>query len=237
MVNRGSATRWHQLFKGTYLTRQHQNKKPLDRYQLAMIESSAEIYKQRLIDISWFMRSLNKPIARLANKEGKCTGHFWEGRFKSQALLDDKDIADGNLTKRIPVNSKDEIGEMSENFNGFTEHLQLTISQIATFTAKLSIAAEAMSAVTKQTSTGLNNQKSETEQVATAITEMFESVQAVAHSANQATSAAGEANTEAQVGNEIVESATLESQLESAVKHSRYNGSSEFRDKICISNG
>jgi hypothetical protein len=54
-----------------------------------MVESSAEIYKKRLTDISWFMRSLNEPIARQANKEDKCTGHFWEGRFKSQALLDE----------------------------------------------------------------------------------------------------------------------------------------------------
>jgi REP element-mobilizing transposase RayT len=81
--------RWHQLFKGTYLTRQYQHKQPLDKFQLAMVESSAEIYKKRLTDISWFMRSLNEPIARQANKEDQCTGHFWEGRFKSQALLDE----------------------------------------------------------------------------------------------------------------------------------------------------
>ena len=57
-----------------------------------MVESTAEIYKQRLMDISWFMRSLNEPIARQANKEDKCTGHFWEGRFTSQALLDESAI-------------------------------------------------------------------------------------------------------------------------------------------------
>ena len=41
-----------------------------------MIESTADVYKQRLIDISWFMRLLNEPIARQANKEETAQGIF-----------------------------------------------------------------------------------------------------------------------------------------------------------------
>ena len=89
-------TRWHKLYKGVVLTRRYIDpalSNSLSEIEIKTVKSLAEVYRSRLWDISWFMRLLNEYIARQANKEDNCSGHFWEGRFKSQALLDDAALA------------------------------------------------------------------------------------------------------------------------------------------------
>ena len=53
------------------------------KYLQQTLKETVARYRDRLMDISWFMRLLNESIARQANQEDNCTGRFWEGRFKS----------------------------------------------------------------------------------------------------------------------------------------------------------
>ncbi len=83
--------RWTQLFTGPLFVQRYLSEKrsEMDVSQLASVSTWTATYRDRLHDLSWFMRVLNESIARMANSEDECTGRFWEGRFKSQALLDE----------------------------------------------------------------------------------------------------------------------------------------------------
>jgi hypothetical protein len=48
------------------------------------------VIRERLSSLSWLMKCLAEPIARWANLEDGCTGRFWQGRFKTQLLCDEK---------------------------------------------------------------------------------------------------------------------------------------------------
>ena len=85
--------RWHRLFKGNLFSQRFIQGESLSRAEQAVLDQHIDLWRERLLDISWFMRILNEGIARMANQEDDCTGRFWEARFSSQALLDEKALA------------------------------------------------------------------------------------------------------------------------------------------------
>ena len=83
--------RWSKLYTVPPLLQKYR-KEECSEAEMRQAQRTIELWRERLSSLSWFMRCLNEYIARMANQEDNCKGRFWEGRFKSQALLDEAAI-------------------------------------------------------------------------------------------------------------------------------------------------
>ena len=113
---------------------------------------------------------------------------------------------DSDLTHRVDISSKDELGAMAQALNNMLEKFHNSIQQVAGSTTQIAAASEEMTNITTDTNSAIQQQLGETGQVATAMTEMSSTVQEVASNTVNAANAAEEANVATGNGRDVVQS-------------------------------
>ncbi|MCY0111623.1 methyl-accepting chemotaxis protein [Pseudomonas monsensis] len=139
----------------------------------------------------WLMaRSVTKPILGVAN------------------MLEDIASGEGDLTRRLAYDKKDELGQLAGWFNKFLDKLQPIIAEVKRSVQDARNTADQSSAIATQTSAGMEQQYRQVDQVATASHEMSATAQDVARSAAQAAEAAKDADRATRQGLTVIDRTT-----------------------------
>ncbi len=93
---------------------------------------------------------------------------------------------DGDLTRRLPEDGDDEISQIAQSFNRFTEGMRNTVSRILEVTGQLSNSSTRLAQINHVSSEAIHNQGNETNQIATAINEMAAAAEEVSRHAAEA---------------------------------------------------
>ncbi len=122
-----------------------------------------------------------------------------------------RDVAqgEGDLTKRIEIDSNDEIAVVARWFNRFMDSLQEIMAKVAANTARVTAAAAEISSSSARTAEGSQEQSSQITQVATAMEEMAVTVQEVSSNSGRAAEDARRAADVARQGGETVNGALV----------------------------
>ncbi|KTC42153.1 chemotaxis protein [Pseudomonas sp. ABAC61] len=113
-------------------------------------------------------------------------------------------IAAGDLSARVTVTRRDEIGQLMQAMQQMGSGLSGIVSGLQSGIERLASSAQSLSAVTEQTNLEVSTQKEETEQVATAMNQMTATVHDVARNAEEAAQAAQTADEKVESGQQVV---------------------------------
>ncbi len=136
--------------------------------------------------------------------------------------LEDIASGDGDLTQRIEVKSKDEIGQLASGFNQFLQKLQPIIAQVVSGSIDVAQTAQQAQSSASQSRQNSESQFREVDMVATAAEELTQTASMVFDNAEVAVKAAEQANQSASQGQAVVQASTssmseLLVEMESAV--------------------
>lgn len=114
-------------------------------------------------------------------------------------------ISEKDLTQRIRLNSRDELGHMGRSIDQTLDVFQELIRHLSDSIAQLKQSASQLSSNAEQTNQGSRQQSLETDQLATAMSEMTSTVQEIASNAANAARATDNADAKASQGNQEVD--------------------------------
>jgi methyl-accepting chemotaxis protein len=112
----------------------------------------------------------------------------------------------GDLTARLNAQGTDELAQLGQSFNKFTEKVQQILIDVTGYGNDLASAAEQMAVVTTQSTRSLSIHQKETEHVATSLNEMTATINDVANNAADAAESVQTVKKQAEQGQDIVQS-------------------------------
>ncbi len=121
-----------------------------------------------------------------------------------------QEMATGDLTKRLNLSRKDEIGKLAYWFDLFVTNQHGIISKLSDTTHVVASASTQLAASAEEMSAGMDTQQQQTQQVAAAVEELSQSVAEVAAKSSDASTASGESQRLAEDGGLIVSSTVEE---------------------------
>jgi methyl-accepting chemotaxis protein len=114
-------------------------------------------------------------------------------------------VADGDLTRTLSVDSTDEIGELAATFNKMAEGLRQILGQVMDATSAVSSASSEISSSTEQMAAGAQEQTSQAGEVASAVEEMTKTILENSKNASNTAETAKQARQAAVQGGKVVE--------------------------------
>ncbi len=113
-------------------------------------------------------------------------------------------MADGDLTARIELKTRDEMRRIAGSFNKMAERFGHTVNEIMTASTEVAASATQLSTTAEHTNGVILSQEKETQLAAIAMAEMSSTVHDVATNITTTASAANEANNETSKGQRVV---------------------------------
>ncbi len=112
---------------------------------------------------------------------------------------------EGDLTRRLAVQSRDEFGELATAFNRFVERIHESIREVSSATLQVNEVAQRVLSASNASMANSDEQASRTNSVAAAINELGAAAQEIARNAADASQQASGARHQAEDGRQVVE--------------------------------